>query len=32
MSKNSQYRIRKHRALQTARKKEIKYVNEITAR
>jgi len=32
MSKNSQYRVRKHRALQTARKKEIKYVNEITAR
>lgn len=32
MSKNCQYRVRKHRALQTARKKEIKYVNEIIAK
>lgn len=32
MDKNSRCRVRKHRVLQTAREKEVKYVNEIIAR
>lgn len=32
MDKNSRCRVRKHRVLQMAREKEIKYVNEIIAR